>query len=113
MKRRIANVEAEVSRREEAARAARGRQLFDAAMTMPAAEVDALLKRCMEAGDAREFMEALTDAELAALCIRLDCDDIRWEEVLDEDLDRLTSDNITDDEQDAILSKYHIGGRDI
>lgn len=110
MKRRIANIEAEVSRREETARVARGRQVFDAAATMPAAEVDALLKRCMEAGDTREFMEALTDAELVALCIRLDCDDIRWEEVLDEDLDRLTSEAITNDEMDAILSKYRIGG---
>ncbi len=113
MKRRIANIEAEVSRREETARATRSQQLFDAAAIMPTAEVDALVKKCMEAGDTREFMEALTDTELAALCIRLDCDDIRWEEVLDEDLHRLTSDNITDEEQDAILSKYHIGGRDI
>lgn len=110
MKRRIANIEAEVSRREETARAARSRQVFDAARTIPEAEVDALVKRCMEAGDAREFMEALTDAELAALCIRLDGHEIRWEEILDIDLDRLTSEAITNDEMDAILSKYRIGG---
>lgn len=111
MKRRLSKIEAEVSRREEAARVARSRQVFDAAEAMPAAEVDALVKRCMEAGDSRAFMEALTDAELAALCIRLDGDDIQWEEVLDEDLDRLTSEEITDDEFYAILNKYRIGGQ--
>lgn len=112
MKRRLSKIEAEVSRREEAAKVARSQQVFDAAEAMPAAEVDALVKRCVEAGDTREFMESLTDTELAVLCIRLGDGDIRWEEILDEDLDRLTSDDIASDEMDVILNKYRIGGRD-
>lgn len=113
MKRRLSKIEAEVSRREEAARAARSQQLFDAAASMSTAEVDALVKRCREAEDTRAFMEALTDAELAALCIRLDGDrDVQWDDITDEDLDRLSSEEITNGEMEAILDKYRTGGRD-
>jgi len=113
MKRRISKVEAEVSRREEAAKVARGQQAYELAERMPAAEVDALMQRYSEASDPREFLENLTDAELTAICIRLDGDrDVQWDDITDEDLDRLTSDDITNDEMDVILDKYRIGGRE-
>lgn len=113
MKRRIAQIEAEVSKREEAAKVARGQQAYELAKRMPVEEVDALMQRYREASTPREFLENLTDAELTAICIRLDGDkDVQWYDITDEDLDRLTSEEITNDEMDAILSKYRIGGHD-
>lgn len=111
MKQRLKKVEAEVSRREEVAKVARGQQAYELAKRMPAGKVDALMQRYSGASDPQEFLESLSEAELTAICIRLD-GDIPWEDVTDEDIDRLKSDDITNNEIDAILDKYRIGGRE-